>query len=112
MNSLIEMARRGYDTITTSEGQQGPFTNPSGNNFPRIVALKAVNGTTAVIKVRNVYGYSEDADLPANHNIDNGALSTGVNMTLEAGEIELVTCYQYTVVSGTVRAYINTNPPL
>jgi len=101
MNALLEMARRGYEERTSTDGQQGPFTDGNGDNFARVVAIKAVNGATAEVKVRNVYGDSSET-----------GFESGTNMTLSAGEIELVTCYQYEVVDGTVRAFVDTNPPV
>lgn len=100
MNGLIEMAQRGYIERTSADGVQGPFTDGNGDNYPRVRALKAVNGAEAVVKVRNVYGDSSET-----------GFESGTNMTLVAGEIELVTCYEFEVVEGRVRAFLDTNPP-
>lgn len=100
MNGLIEMAQRGYIEATSADGVQGPFVDGNGDNYPGVRAIKAVNGADAVVKVRNVYGDSSET-----------GFESGTNMTLVAGEIELVTCYQFEVVSGTVRAFKDTNPP-
>lgn len=112
MNALIEMARRGYIERVPADGTQGPFTDGSGNNFARICAIKAVNGAEAVVRVRNVYGDSSDADETKSINSNLQPGESGVNMTLVAGEIELVNCYEFEVISGTVRAFLNTNPPV
>lgn len=111
MNALLEMARRGYIERVSADGTQGPFTDASGENFARISALKAVNGAEAVVRVRNVFGDSSDADETKSINSNLAPGESGVNMTLAAGEIELVTCYEFEVISGTVRAFINSNPP-
>lgn len=89
MNSLLDLAKRGYTVIVPADGAvTGSW-----------VGVKAADGAGAELKVTNAYGDSE-----------NDASSD--SMTLLAGEIELVTATTIQVVSGKVRAYINSNPPV
>ena len=99
MNKLLEMGSRGYYELVSGDGAQ-TYTNAADEPVIGVVAVKAVNGAGAVVKVTNKYASSSST-----------AVDSGTDMVLLAGEIELVTATAITVVSGTIRAFRNSNPP-
>lgn len=107
MNALIEMARRGYRELNA--GESFSFTDGNGNPYAGGCAIKAANGASAELKVTNIYGDSSSDDIDRERSSGNLA---GANMILIAGEIELTTASTIEVVSGTVRVFIDSNPPV